>query len=358
MPCGCGQLHGPRDEILGTPLHPESYDYRAAALDAIHFARALDRFWQNLRRAAGWNIQYAGAIELQRRLAPHGHFAVRGSIPRKLLKQVAAATYHQVWWPPFDRMVYTPDRPPVWDPTRAPMSTRKPANRCPPGIRRSRTSTRPEDEPAYVARLGSIDPREIKGVEAGTRDAERCVRYVTKYVTKDLGETVTPRGPHAQAHYDRMHTELAVLPCSPTCANWLLYGVQPKTAKSGLVPGRCKGRVHQRETLGFTGRRVLVSRAWSGKTLTDHRHDQRDWIKTILAGHLAADTNDNSEPGRYAYEPVRPDDPDLQPLAHRLLTAISTRTTWRKTIAEARAPEETSAFGNTTTPTRSRTQPN
>ncbi|SCL16861.1 hypothetical protein GA0074694_1797 [Micromonospora inyonensis] len=69
-PCECGQRHGPHDDLLGTPVDPTSYDYRRAALDAIHFARVLDRWWQNVRRAAGWNVQYAGAVELQRRLAP------------------------------------------------------------------------------------------------------------------------------------------------------------------------------------------------------------------------------------------------------------------------------------------------
>ena len=39
--------------LLGTPIDPTTYDYRRAALDAIHFARVLDRFWQNLRRAVG-----------------------------------------------------------------------------------------------------------------------------------------------------------------------------------------------------------------------------------------------------------------------------------------------------------------
>ena len=45
----------------------------------MHFARLLDRFWQNLRRAVGWNVQYAGAIGSQRRLTLHAHFAIRGT---------------------------------------------------------------------------------------------------------------------------------------------------------------------------------------------------------------------------------------------------------------------------------------
>jgi hypothetical protein len=37
----------------GTPVNPDTYDYRQAAWDAVHFPRLLDRFWQNLRRAVG-----------------------------------------------------------------------------------------------------------------------------------------------------------------------------------------------------------------------------------------------------------------------------------------------------------------
>ena len=34
----------------GTPADPDSYDYTAAARDALHFAALFDRFIQNLRR--------------------------------------------------------------------------------------------------------------------------------------------------------------------------------------------------------------------------------------------------------------------------------------------------------------------
>ena len=67
----------------GAPLNPESYDYRRAALDALHFPKLVDRFWQNLRRCAGYKVQYFAAVEPQRRLAPHLHAAIRGAIPRR-----------------------------------------------------------------------------------------------------------------------------------------------------------------------------------------------------------------------------------------------------------------------------------
>ncbi|MEV5447699.1 replication initiator, partial [Streptomyces sp. NPDC052644] len=109
------------------------------------------------------------------------------------------------------------------------------------------------------------------------------------------------------------------------------------------------GKVHQRSTLGFTGRRVLVSRQWSGKTLADHRADNRAWVRAILAGGMAdteehdqaADDLDGSK--RYRFELARPEDPDVPPLEHRLLRAISARIRWRADLDTARIRTATTA---------------
>jgi len=98
----------------GTPVDPDTYDYRRAARDAIHFGKLIDRFVQNLRRFVGFDVQYFATVEPQRRLAPHLHMAIRGTISRAELRQVVAATYHQVWWPPTDRVVYEGEHLPVW----------------------------------------------------------------------------------------------------------------------------------------------------------------------------------------------------------------------------------------------------
>ena len=83
----------------GTPADPGCYDYDRAARDALHFAALFDRFIQNLRRYLGYDVQYFAAVEPQRRLAPHVHIAMRGTVSRAELRHVFAATYHQVWWP-------------------------------------------------------------------------------------------------------------------------------------------------------------------------------------------------------------------------------------------------------------------
>ena len=91
----------------GAPIDPDGYDYRQAARDALHFAALFDRFIQNYRRVTGRDVQYFASVEPQKRGAPHIHIGVRGSDPRAVIRQLVAATYHQVWWPHFDQEVYT-----------------------------------------------------------------------------------------------------------------------------------------------------------------------------------------------------------------------------------------------------------
>lgn len=50
-----------------------------------------------------------------------------------------------------------------------------------------------------------------------------------------------------------------------------------------MVPGMCSSPAHDRENLGLGGRRVLVSRQWPGKTLTQHKADRRDVVRGVLA---------------------------------------------------------------------------
>ena len=90
----------------GAPADPAAYDYDRAARDALAFAALFDRFIQNLRRYLGYDVQYFAAIEPQRRLAPHVHIAIRGTVSRAELRRVLAATYHQVWWPDASTVKY------------------------------------------------------------------------------------------------------------------------------------------------------------------------------------------------------------------------------------------------------------
>jgi hypothetical protein len=128
----------------GTPADPDGYDYTRAARDALHFAALFDRFVQNLRRFAGYDVQYFAVVEPQRRLAPHVHIAIRGTISRADLRQVLAATYHQVWWPPAPEVKYGDGELPLWHESSGNYLDPPPGKSSPPGTRPSTPSaTRP-----------------------------------------------------------------------------------------------------------------------------------------------------------------------------------------------------------------------
>jgi hypothetical protein len=88
---------------------------------------------------------------------------------------------------------------------------------------------------------------------------------LTKYLTKQVADCHQAQTDPERAHAERLAEALRFEPCSPRCANWLRYGIQPKNARPGLVPAACKGKAHTRDHVGYGGRRVLVSRKWSGR---------------------------------------------------------------------------------------------
>jgi hypothetical protein len=313
----CDSYGRVRDD--GTPVDPGRYDYRRAARDAVHFASLVDRWWQNLRRCIGWDAQYFATVEPQKRCAPHLHAAIRGSIPHELLRQVTAATYLQVWWPAHDELVYGGTHLPVWDGERfVDPDTRHPLTAWADALEEV-------EEPAHVATFGA--QVHSKGILGGTEEASRHIGYLTKYLTKSTGEVFEADTDRQRVHHDRLHAELQITPCSPRCAVWLLYGVQPLGANSKTTPGHCKSRAHRRTTLGLPGRRVLVSRKWSGKTLADHRADRKAFVREALAAVGIVKPEPDS--AQLVWQKVRPGDPNVPPRDHLLMHAIAERIRWR-----------------------------
>ena len=311
----------------GTPADPGSYDYQRAARDAIHFAALFDRLIQNLRRFLGYDVQYFAAVEPQRRLAPHVHMAIRGALSRAELRQVLAATYHQVWWPPVTEVKHDDAHLPVWHEASGRYLDGATGEFL-PAWDDALDAIGADDAPLHVARFG---PKfDAQGVLAGSKDSARCIGYLTKYLTKHVGDCHQATTDAQHAHAQRLADALRYEPCSPTCANWLRYGIQPKHPRDGMRPGRCTGKAHRREHLGYAGRRVLVSRKWSGKTLADHRADRRNWLLETLG-------IPGTDPGRYQWQPVAPGDPDHMPPAQRLLHVVADRQRWHAALTEARA---------------------
>lgn len=279
----------------GTPVNLVTYDYRRAAVEAMFFPRLFDRWIQNLRRCAGFKVQYFGAVEPQRRLAPHIHVAIRGAIPRATLRAVTRATYLQLWWPSFEDPVYPesdPDRAPSWDYRREAFCD--PGSGAPLPTWEHFVAQLDDDDqgegvagPAVVMRFGTqVD---IAGIIAPSPDADRAIRYLVKYLTKSVAaaHTDSSAAPAYESHIDRLWQEVRMIPCSAECGVWLRYGIQPKNATEDTgLPTRdgcwCPAKAHTREHLGLGGRRVQVSRAWSGKTLSEHRADRATVVRAVL----------------------------------------------------------------------------
>jgi hypothetical protein len=259
---------------------------------------------------------------------------MRGTVSRAELRQVIAATITRPWWPSTEAVKFDGDRVPVWHETPGRYLDPQTGEQL-PAWDEAIDAIGPNNQPSHVARLG---PKfvDAQGVLAGSKDSGRCIRYL-KYQVPDQARRRSSDCHQAATdaqrdHVDRLMDALRYEPCSPGCANWLRYGIQPKDAREGLRPGHCKGKAHRREHLGYAGRRVLVSRKWSGKTLADHRCDRKAWLLSML--DLPADDS------RCRWEPVAPGDDDYLPHSRRLLHVLADRARWQSALAEARRKAE------------------
>jgi hypothetical protein len=324
---------------------PIGYDYRRAALDALHFSKLVDRLWQNLRRSVGYKVQYFAAVEPQRRLAPHLHTALRGAIPRETFRQVLAATYHQVWWPPCHSAAYE-EQLPRWEPdagyvdpdTGTPLPTWQQAL--------DELDADEDAEPVHVIRFGrQVD---IQGIIATEGDADRRVGYLTKYLAKSFTDAYASPDQASRRqlrHLGRLHEQVRWLPCSPRCWNWLRFGVQPLAAREGMRPGWCPSKAHDREHVGCGGRRVLVSRAWTGKTLSDHRTDRAEVVRQVLAAagmeapeidRLSADVRRSDGTPRFHWKIWDPMDSTVPVYRQVMTQAIAEKFRWRAQYDQAK----------------------
>ncbi|MET8653421.1 replication initiator [Nocardia aurea] len=334
-----GHINRVRDEETGkmvsdgSPRDPDSYDYARAARDIMHVKRLFDHWVINLRRAVGWNVQYFGTVEPQKRGAPHIHLAIRGSIPTKLLYAVTAATYRSTWWPHFgpDNEMYSGDHMPVWDHRAGTFVDSD----------NGRALTEWEDALDIIASVDDIEPAhtmrfggQCKPVQiiAGTPEMDRKVAYLTKYLTKSVTEVLESDSARVNRHYDRLHEELQRTPCSDKCPVWLRYGIVPKNASEKTQPGRCRGKNHRRDLLGVPGKRCVSSGDWTGKTIPDHKAERMEFVRKELAaiGIFPPDTS------HLRITPVSPGDRDVPPRSDLILALVSARLKQRSQYDTAR----------------------
>ena len=175
---------------------------------------------------------------------------MRGTVSRAELRRVLAATYHQVWWLDTTTVRFDGDMVPVWDEQTG--HYLDPAiGEVLPTWDQALDAIGPNDEPRHVARFG--DRFDAQGVLPGSKDAARCIGYLTKYLTKQVADCHANDTDPEQAHAAQLAEALRFEPCSPRYANWLRYGIQPKGARPGLIPGACKGKAHDRPTSATPG---------------------------------------------------------------------------------------------------------
>ncbi|GAA3127471.1 hypothetical protein GCM10020001_056020 [Nonomuraea salmonea] len=215
----------------GAPVDPDTYDYARAARDALHFSKLVDRFVQNLRRVAGFDVQYFASVEPQKRLAPHLHMAIRGTLPRAEIKQIAAATYHQVWWPSADQVVFDGDHLPVWEEEAGYLDPDTGEVLPTWDEALDQLDADEEAEPLHVIRFG--DQVDVKGVLAGTKDSGQCIRYLSKYLTKASAKdsTARPNAPTRPVSSTPCATNRARRPARTGCGT----ASTPRTPKPGWI---------------------------------------------------------------------------------------------------------------------------
>jgi hypothetical protein len=180
--------------------------------------------------------------------------------------------------------------------------------------------------------------------DAYIRSIKRLMVYLTKSISQAAGldEYATD---HQRDHVQRLHAELQITPCSPRCPIWLLYGIQPKGARHSMASGRCKGKAHQLEHLSIAGRRVLVSRKWSNKTLDDHRAERSEYVRQLLEA-VGIQPGHGPQDGPYRWERLAPTDPDVPSRPVLLLHAVAERQRWKAEYTAAQLATGAAPSGN------------
>ena len=267
----------------GVPVDPGRYDYRRAALDAMHFSKLVDRWVQNLRRGAGFKVQYFAAIEPQRRLAPHVHVAMRGAIERRVIRQVTRGTYFQLWWPSFDVPLYVHRSPVFLDGIYCDPDTHQELKTWEQALAELDQDT--DARPAHVMRLGAqVD---VKGILAVSADADRTIGYLTKYLAKSMAAPMgdgQESGSAAAKHQDRLAAEVRWLPCTPGWGTGCGSGSSPRTPVLGCAPGHARPRLTIVSTSGWAGEGSWSAgsgpaRRWTCTAPTGPPWSVRSWKK-------------------------------------------------------------------------------
>jgi hypothetical protein len=104
----------------------------------------------------------------------------------------------------------------------------------------------------------------------------------------------------------------------------------------------CPSKAHDRENLGLGGRRVQVSRNWSGKTLAQHRAERAEVVRQVLAesgieaperDRWSAEVLTDDGRRRFVWEDMPTDDADYIDV---VMGSIAEQQRWRREYESAR----------------------
>ena len=105
-----------------------------------------------------------------------------------------------------------------------------------------------------------------------------------------------------------------------------------------MVPGQCPAKAHDWENLGCGGRRVLVSRKWTGKTLKDHKADRAAVVRQVLeaagvdvpeTSRMAADIRREDGIPRFNWKIWDPIDATVPVYRHVMTKSIAEKVRWK-----------------------------
>ena len=199
----------------------------------------------------------------------------------------------------------------------------------------------PDDEPLHVARFGHRF--DAQGVLAGSRDSNRCIGYLTKYLTKhvaDCHQAQHPRPARARRAAGRRAPVRAVLADVRELAA-LRRPAQERPAGPAPRPLQGQGTPPRAPRLCRAPRPGLpqVVRQDPGRS---PRRPER-----LAPGHPR---HHRTDPARYTWEPVTPGDPDHMPNAQRLLHIVADRQTLARRAhprpSQSQRPGRPGTFGN------------
>ena len=337
-PCECGSCTANETRCSARRSIPTTYDYRRAALDSIHFARRLTGSGRTYAAPSAGTSSTPGAVEMQKRLAPHAPLrhprhhapaAAQAGRGRHLPPGVVATLRPADLRRGQAAASGTPTSSAYVDPTHRGAADR-------PGRTRStRWATRQPTRLRGPARA-RIDARGIEQRHQGCRTLDP-LRHQVRHQGPDRPGASPDRTPQ-RAHFDRLHAELSVTAVLADVRELAALRRPAGRRQAGTDPGPLHRQSPPAPHARLHRPTRPVSRQWSGKTLTDHRADNRAWVRAVLAGALDNDDDQGDSPDRYSYSLARPDDPDVPSTQIRIMRAIAVHTERQAALRQAKHP--------------------